>query len=112
MSGKHKLESVPQNHATLVEPMECLSVSKPPEGSQCLWEIKLDGYRDIALLPCQNGKAKCTERVFKDDLWQRPNRAHRLNCGKRGCLFRRRSEEHTSELQSHSDLVCRLLLEK
>ena len=23
-----------------------------------------------------------------------------------------RSEEHTSELQSHSDLVCRLLLEK
>src|SRR5438132_5780432 len=26
-----------------------------------------------------------------------------------GCV---RSEEHTSELQSHSDLVCRLLLEK
>src|SRR5947207_4270062 len=28
-----------------------------------------------------------------------------------GELFHR-SEEHTSELQSHSDLVCRLLLEK
>src|SRR5260221_6602531 len=28
-----------------------------------------------------------------------------VECGKR-------SEEHTSELQSHSDLVCRLLLEK
>src|SRR5438132_7646995 len=27
-------------------------------------------------------------------------------------IRRRRSEEHTSELQSHSDLVCRLLLEK
>src|SRR5438034_5921465 len=26
--------------------------------------------------------------------------------------FVTRSEEHTSELQSHSDLVCRLLLEK
>src|SRR5438132_2285815 len=26
--------------------------------------------------------------------------------------FDARSEEHTSELQSHSDLVCRLLLEK
>src|SRR5438132_5922304 len=26
--------------------------------------------------------------------------------------FDTRSEEHTSELQSHSDLVCRLLLEK
>src|SRR5947207_11376876 len=31
-----------------------------------------------------------------------------------GCFLPRllRSEEHTSELQSHSDLVCRLLLEK
>src|SRR5438132_10562414 len=27
-------------------------------------------------------------------------------------LHLERSEEHTSELQSHSDLVCRLLLEK
>src|SRR5947207_10772586 len=27
-------------------------------------------------------------------------------------IVERRSEEHTSELQSHSDLVCRLLLEK
>src|SRR5947207_6923107 len=27
-------------------------------------------------------------------------------------VFTSRSEEHTSELQSHSDLVCRLLLEK
>src|SRR5947207_4393610 len=36
--------------------------------------------------------------------------------GRRGGPLRRRSgtrsEEHTSELQSHSDLVCRLLLEK
>src|SRR5260221_9280522 len=29
-----------------------------------------------------------------------------------GTVSFRRSEEHTSELQSHSDLVCRLLLEK
>src|SRR5260221_2254581 len=29
-----------------------------------------------------------------------------------GRLEDERSEEHTSELQSHSDLVCRLLLEK
>src|SRR5260221_7796088 len=28
------------------------------------------------------------------------------------CYHYLRSEEHTSELQSHSDLVCRLLLEK
>src|SRR5438034_9208828 len=30
----------------------------------------------------------------------------------RGPEAQPRSEEHTSELQSHSDLVCRLLLEK
>src|SRR5438132_14404172 len=33
----------------------------------------------------------------------------RRDCRRR---VRIRSEEHTSELQSHSDLVCRLLLEK
>src|SRR5258706_7375407 len=31
---------------------------------------------------------------------------------KRGCQERKRSEEHTSELQSLTNLVCRLLLEK
>src|SRR5438034_8523976 len=36
---------------------------------------------------------------------------HAARRGVRGAP-RRRSEEHTSELQSHSDLVCRLLLEK
>src|SRR2546427_4226135 len=34
-----------------------------------------------------------------------------LHAGRR-CLWRWRSEEHTSELQSQSNLVCRLLLEK
>src|SRR5438132_5298220 len=32
--------------------------------------------------------------------------------GQGSCFTVLRSEEHTSELQSHSDLVCRLLLEK
>src|SRR5438034_6044989 len=35
-----------------------------------------------------------------------------LSAGKKRSRSPRRSEEHTSELQSHSDLVCRLLLEK
>ena len=41
--------------------------------------------------------------------------ATRIGQKKSGALPQRemgRSEEHTSELQSHSDLVCRLLLEK
>src|SRR5437588_6509527 len=38
---------------------------------------------------------------------------HHQGPGRAGRVHRaRRSEEHTSELQSHSDLVCRLLLEK
>src|SRR5499427_9597001 len=39
-------------------------------------------------------------------------KAVRLLTGRRCRPRVRRSEEHTSELQSHSDLVCRLLLEK
>src|SRR2546428_8565784 len=42
-----------------------------------------------------------------------PPRTLRLSgAPKRPRGLRRRSEEHTSELQSRSDLVCRLLLEK
>ena len=37
------------------------------------------------------------------------NRIHMVARAERATI---RSEEHTSELQSHSDLVCRLLLEK
>src|SRR5207248_11389407 len=44
----------------------------------------------------------------------RPNRGflRRLPGRRAGLCGRRRSEEHTSELQSPYDLVCRLLLEK
>src|SRR5438034_4413676 len=43
--------------------------------------------------------ARRIERSSDRASWSRPRSAGR-------------SEEHTSELQSHSDLVCRLLLEK
>src|SRR2546430_12771609 len=45
----------------------------------------------------------------------RQRRAHGRERGRRaarGARNRSRSEEHTSELQSQSNLVCRLLLEK
>src|SRR6202034_4939919 len=46
--------------------------------------------------------------LFRSDAHHRPaDRAHGLRLRARG-----RSEEHTSELQSQSNLVCRLLLEK
>src|SRR3712207_7637111 len=51
-------------------------------------------------------------------LTRRRNRLTRTRCAARpptsrsGASIRRRSEEHTSELQSRQYLVCRLLLEK
>src|SRR5438132_4491599 len=44
------------------------------------------------------GMLRCAARVPSDASWKQQDP--------------QRSEEHTSELQSHSDLVCRLLLEK
>src|SRR5438034_11132739 len=47
-----------------------------------------------------------------------PTISRSVRCARVTCLVETtiitgdRSEEHTSELQSHSDLVCRLLLEK
>src|SRR4051812_49987284 len=43
---------------------------------------------------------------------QRPRRAHQPTAPDRRPHLGQRSEEHTSELQSHVNLVCRLLLEK
>src|SRR5947207_8551815 len=52
--------------------------------------------------------ARVLHRVGKDAARIVPHDAHRVSSRVRLS----RSEEHTSELQSHSDLVCRLLLEK
>jgi DNA ligase D-like protein (predicted ligase) len=44
-----RLDSLPKTEASFVEAMECLSVSKLPEGLEWLWEIKFDGYRALAV---------------------------------------------------------------
>src|SRR5437016_4428401 len=43
------LDSLPRTEASFIEPMECLSVSKLPEDPSWLWEVKLDGYRALAV---------------------------------------------------------------
>src|SRR5438034_10983149 len=69
----------------------------------------LAGHRPAAA-PCQHacrGNAKpgpCRGRSFDE---HGRGRCAALACGKIT-----RSEEHTSEIQSHSEIVCRLLLEK
>src|SRR5438034_4671559 len=61
-------------------------------------------YQQLA----QQGEAVRLVGVVDADLARADVVAREFGC--RG--FGSRSEEHTSELQSHSDLVCRLLLEK
>jgi bifunctional non-homologous end joining protein LigD len=43
------LRSLPHKKAAFVEPMDCLAVAKLPDGPNWLWEIKLDGYRAVAV---------------------------------------------------------------
>src|SRR2546430_6705508 len=50
--------------------------------------------------------------LFRSPVRPFPNRALADSVGTRNLASLRRSEEHTSELQSQSNLVCRLLLEK
>jgi DNA ligase D-like protein (predicted ligase) len=46
---KSRLRSCPEKKADFVEPMECEPVATLLEGSQWVYEIKLDGYRVIAV---------------------------------------------------------------
>ena len=44
-----KLASLPKRKAEFIEPMDCAPVSKLLDGRGSLYEIKLDGYRAIAV---------------------------------------------------------------
>src|SRR5438132_6228630 len=66
--------------------------------------------RGVALAPATQGLAEACRALRGAPSGGQTKRVY----GRRGNWLRQRtrSEEHTSELQSHSDLVCRLLLEK
>jgi len=49
-----QLYSLPKAEASFIEPMECLSVSKLPEGDRWFWEVKLDGLLAACNIP-ENG---------------------------------------------------------
>jgi ATP-dependent DNA ligase len=58
------LRSLPNAKAAFVEPMDCLPLSRLPDGSEWLWELQLDGYRAIGVksyekvyLYSRNGKS-------------------------------------------------------
>src|ERR1700680_1599083 len=43
------LRSLPKRVAAFIEPMDVLAVERLPDDAQWVWEIKLDGYRAIAV---------------------------------------------------------------
>src|SRR5438034_3529276 len=62
-----------------------------------------------------DSKSTCSPRQMPRKGTPRPmasTSGARMFCSSSARTRAERSEEHTSELQSHSDLVCRLLLEK
>src|SRR5438874_10219959 len=71
----------------------------------------IKGRLDFALLDSHDFSGARVQIIdFKTGAAKAPNVA-RVEKGE-GLQFGARSEEHTSELQSRRDLVCRLLLEK
>src|SRR2546426_8123231 len=79
-----------------------------------------DGIRDYKVTGVQTCALPITSRSSPvaspiPVSWRRDRRtssARWSGAGARSCRFGVRSEEHTSELQSPCNLVCRLLLEK
>src|SRR2546421_8475054 len=69
-----------------------------PHMTKVAWHLKKDEI--------QNSHPSETRQEF---MYNISNSGYRKEWGH---IYEKRSEEHTSELQSRSDLVCRLLLEK
>src|SRR5947207_7866864 len=86
-----------------------LSDSLPPRSpSSCLFFLMLPRPPTSTLFPYttlfRSSSSRGRSRLSSTTSCRRKNCQGGWRCS--------RSEEHTSELQSHSDLVCRLLLEK
>src|SRR2546421_9673888 len=100
------------------------SAASPKIDAQSLEEMMPQVYEELRRLAANYLRGERSEHTLRrtalvheaylrlvnqgEVTWQ--NRAHFLGIFAR--IMRQRSEEHTSELQSRSDLVCRLLLEK
>src|SRR5438034_7965554 len=79
-----------------------LMVRRPPRSTLFPYTTL---FRSIVYLGGNRGLYRSTDR---GERWERLG----FSDERAEVWSEKRSEEHTSELQSHSDLVCRLLLEK
>src|SRR5690242_7428233 len=86
-----------------------------PDGKVMHAEMKIgdsmifvsDEFPNMSAAPAKSALPSTYLFLYVDDVDAAFNKAVAA-----GCLPSMRSEEHTSELQSHVNLVCRLLLEK
>src|SRR5947207_10602852 len=97
--------------------------STPTAPRASVWPAAREELHDVLVAACARadhgliatGTPKtCGFPLTKQSLLLSPGQRELLLADLEGLAGDRqsRSEEHTSELQSHSDLVCRLLLEK
>src|SRR2546428_5884210 len=85
-------------------------IRRPPRSTLFPYTTLFRSIGHVAVAESDSAADHCAgpcDLVQSDrDAWRLPGRRGRF------CHRGTRSEEHTSELQSRSDLVCRLLLEK
>src|SRR5258708_18436718 len=92
-----RLQAIRSNITRPVSPRSCARRCSSPASIQTSPQKKSDTLR--ALMPSVQ-KAREVSDIFFGEVWIEARDEHR------------RSEEHTSELQSPDQLVCRLLLDK
>src|SRR5207302_7569556 len=89
---------------------------QPPTGKLFFWNQRTPDCITTWRSPCQNSRSILTKNVNcgRPSNWILISHRLKINWVLRLCCVSgsMRSEEHTSELQSRENLVCRLLLEK
>src|SRR5437773_6028356 len=88
---------IPATRRSLLHTLRQNPTGRPQDSLRKATFLKWSGCRHVALVP-----------AGKNATSPAPNR----RSSPLSSVMKPRSEEHTSELQSHHDLVCRLLLEK
>src|SRR5690242_21371364 len=91
--------------------MFCLSMRRPPRSTLFPYTTlfrsacsRCSGWAQISMLPVRSARSDGLRQLGSNKpRFSRPDGTMQIST---------RSEEHTSELQSHVNLVCRLLLEK
>src|SRR2546427_3768187 len=89
---------------------KCFSIGCTQVFQEKLPVLSTDWYSDFIAGACQSGTHEF--KISRGNVAKVPGDARILRHGLPEAACQRRSEEHTSELQSQSNLVCRLLLEK